>query len=430
MLLDGCLVLQSVAATKSQREVRMMSRMMIGTSVVALLVALAACQKPDPKTVANEESEPELKTEPEPEPKAEPESRSTAGTLDGLAEAIGELGPLDEKLASIDTEPDTDSDWFVGLGLDQKPSFDLRKPSDEDRPLVRAMGFFVRIQKNELRPSFFEGEHFYVPAWPHSHAWAMDKDDESFKKWSGDRVVTPAAGRGTGSFVADDVVLTARHVFIDSDITEKGEVWFVMDEAFLGPDAANPYQWRTREFPDRAFGPDGRFDTYLEIDSKYVLAVEVPFAGSAGSVRLRLPDWMVVRVKAREGSIPDHPNFCLALDDLSELRRVVVPGHPRNLPLKISEGLFDPRGIEPMAVYSWFDVAGGTSGAPLLVGPDDGLQVVGVHMGSSDVLTAGGRHYARLCRQPGEEDCKWQPATPVATMRAASPEISQFNCDP
>ena len=337
------------------------------------------------------------------------------------------------KLASTDT---------TGGGetfntLETEPSWTLRNPTTDDESLVMSTGFFIyqNLGGKGAGPVFEDGK-LYVPAWPHSHHYNLEGNDKSFTQFKTDSRLHGFA-RGTGAFIGPNTVLTARHLFVDFHIHQR-RIWFVMNAAFWDPssDPQAPYKWKTTP-RDPKFGEELEYDSYLEIDEKFVLSVKPPLAGSEHKAS-NGADWLVLEVEARPGvaTIPKREQLCLASAPWPAETGITVPGHPRGLPLKVAEGAALQEATDDIG-FAWFDVAGGTSGAPWLVcAPQH--RIISVQSGRTfDHYPDGADQPARahVCEQqnmsvdPKDDVCRLQPGTSIDYIRSQYPAIAKFDCN-
>lgn len=261
--------------------------------------------------------------------------------------------------------------------------YDLRCPSDDQQEIVDAMVLPVICEPESSCTVFRQGaEKIRIPIFPHCkqlpnqkhHAYDCEGDDSSFAQFKDDYIVSHAFGRGTGAFIEDDVIITAFHNIKPDKLTQ---TYFIME-------MGNPGCGWAGEDSDGVPGLD-----YLEVDRRHVLAVADMILPGGN----RDADWIKIRVKPLvEGDeIPQHPKFMLATEPPPNKTKIIVPSYPRQLPLKIADGVIHSHDAEG-GMRAYFDVAGGSSGSPLLLA-DDPRVIVGIVKGAN-------------WRDPREETCK------------------------
>lgn len=306
--------------------------------------------------------------------------------------------------ASIDVHSEDDSEAGGG------ELFDLEAPSDRTARIAKATGFILRCDLGTGCPyqDPIDGK-IYLRAAPHGDDWKLDEQDSSYSQWADE--LTLRYVHGSGSFLADDVVITAKHNMPESALSD-GTVYFVMNAAFISE--TGEYAW-TEGRPPSAGADTKR--PYVVVDPKYLFRTELRASGSIAGQEL--PDWLILGLHPweRGAEIPDHPNLCLQRRRPDErVFLVAVPGHPRNLPLKFARGGAWVRIGNSGAIDGWYDSSGGMSGAPLL---EDGPfaisdHIVGVHRGHTfpKESKVTDKTYAHVCTAPGLPNCHLQPVTP------------------
>ncbi|WP_146158346.1 trypsin-like serine peptidase [Enhygromyxa salina] len=289
--------------------------------------------------------------------------------------------------------------------------FDLATPTDAQFDIVNATAMILRTEGNSSHALFdARSERTLIPIYPHCHAlegqthlaYDCNGSDMSFRQHASDYVLAHGIGRGTASFIGHDQVVTARHVIK----TERHHLLntYVMMNSGHGDRAS----WRMVDTDD-----DGVND-HLEIETKYLLAVkESPLRVSQGSKRQS--DWIVLTVEpfaTSEETIPPHSVFTPASELPPVGTEILVPSHPRLLPLKIADGHTAAPIPGETAMRAIFDVSGGSSGAPILLASDPSI-ILGVNRGGSfrENTSGGPREFTCAVSESGTT-CRSQPITP------------------
>src|SRR5690606_38860092 len=95
-----------------------------------------------------------------------------------------------------------------------------------------------------------------------------------------------------------------------------------------------------------------------------------------------------------------------------------VPSYPRQLPLKIAEGVVVAPGRSDSMMFAYFDVAGGSSGAPVVLASDPRV-IVGIVSGDD----FRGRSATVCDPQHGSApECRFQPRSPAYRIK------DEFQC--
>lgn len=154
---------------------------------------------------------------------------------------------------------------------------------------------------------------------------------------------------------------------------------------------------------------DGHHDR-VEVETKYILEVDdPPLAVTSDPKR---SDWIILRVKSfasDPGTIPKHSSLCIPNAAPSAVTDILVPSHPRRLPLKIAEGVITKRGTDQTLMYAMFDAWAGSSGSPV-VSRSDPTALLGVVQGAAQ----NAQRDARVCVVYGLDSCEPQPVTPTS----------------
>lgn len=289
-------------------------------------------------------------------------------------------------------------------------SADLRNPSPEkqghDHVIVGATAMVLLCDTNgETCDEIFSptAEFTDIPIKPHcGDRYDCMGDDTSFAQFLSDHYVDYSYSRGTASFIAPDIIITAQHN-IKKEQEKLQRTYFLMNLGH-GVDAS----WKKVTENGAEF---------LRVETKYILAIDQPL--SSGTEGRDSNDWIALRVVPFQKNpnpeepqvIPPHPHFCISTT-AQRGAEILIPAHPRALPLKIANGLIVSPGDAATGMRAIYDVDQGSSGAAVLLA-NSPTHLIGINHGASFSRRVNGK-YRAILRECGWPDpkCPVQPITP------------------
>ena len=279
--------------------------------------------------------------------------------------------------------------------------------------LPAALGMLIVCQAglNECNRIGAEREFSFIPVDPYCGRYDCETSG-SFSEHPDKQVINAKLARGTAAFVGPNLIMTAGHNYERSDTRNGSHTYFVMDKG-------HGQGWTL-----------SKDKSHLKVSNSQILRISRWVAGTPSNTTV-VPDWAVLEVERLDpkAALPDHETLCLDPNPVEAGADLLVPSHPRLLPLLMARGSVISPGHANAALTTFFDVAGGSSGAPL-VRARQRLRMVGVHRGQVDGIENNGRPSHHSCSVPDSGHCYEQPATPIAMILASQQDLETVHICP